>query len=155
MKKILFFSVLFVYYFIPNTFAQQNEDSHSKGVIIERFQEFFENEIKRQGVKRNWIFRLEEITGVHKFDFDDDGFMDSLLEFQAVPVEGGGITNHYVVLFRNLQDKDMTFLNYTASDGLRFERFEKPFFYFKEFGTSDTEIRHLFRWEANKFLKVK
>lgn len=155
MKKWFFLSVMLVHCIFLNAQDQNADNSFSEGNIITRFQEFFHDEIRRQGVKGNWIFQLNEITGTHKFDFDNDGFLDTLMEFNAIPVEGGGIMNQYVVLFRNLKDKDLKVLNYTSTDGLVFDRFESPYFLFKDMQKLNSAIRYKFKWEATKFVKVE
>ena len=43
-----------------------NKDSNSSSIYTV-FNTFFEDEIKKQGVKGNWIFRLNEVNGFHKF----------------------------------------------------------------------------------------
>ena len=155
MKKRHLFSFIIVFIVLLNAQSQEVGYSNSERVIFERFQEFFDAEIRRQGIKGNWIFRLNEITGTHKFDFDDDSFIDTLLEFTAVPAEGGGIMNKYVVLFRNLGDADLKTMNYLATDGLVFDRFVAPFFMFKEVQHLNSDRRQQFVWKNRKFVRVQ
>ncbi len=125
----LFFLGLLLLLFASKLTGQNSEDANY--TIYTEFDHFFDNEIKRQGVKGNWIFRLHEITSLHKFDFDNDGINDVLIEFNTVPVEGGGVTKYYAVLFKNVDTHFFEYVNYIETNGFYFEKYSAPNFIFK------------------------
>lgn len=98
--------------------------------IFTEFNSFFDKEIKHQGIKGDWIFKLNEITGNHKFDFNNDGFNDVLIEFNAIPVEGGGVNYFYAVLFENQQNTSYKFVNYLDCQNLEFKYYHDDKFIF-------------------------
>ena len=116
------------------------------------FHKFFDAEIRRQGVKLNWIFRLEEITGLHTFDLNEDGLREVLFEFDAVPVEGGGITNSYAVLFFETATNKFQFGNYIETPYKRFLGVEAKVFRFYNRKTDRVEE---YSYEDKKFKKIK
>lgn len=121
--------------FINLGFSQSNE---AKATIFNSFNTFFDNEIKRQGVKGDWIFKLNEITGLHTFDFNNDGLMDVLMEFNAVPIEGSGTINYYSVLFTNNNDSFFEFANFLPTPNLKFVKFANKLFIFNDLEKFDS-----------------
>ena len=97
------FYLTFLLVFVSNIMLSQQNDNSA---FFETFNAFFEDNISRQGIKGDWIFELNEITGMHKFDFNNDKELDVLVEFTASPVEGGGTIYFYTVLFENLINQD-------------------------------------------------
>lgn len=104
--------------------------SEAHSTIYDEFNLFFENEIKRQGVKGNWIFRLEEVYGFHQFDANGDLFVDALIEFSAISVEGEATINHYTVLLLNDQGEKFKYFDYIDTNEWLFSRFEEGKFSF-------------------------
>lgn len=137
----------------PNVFGQfGGENYDTKKSILEVFELFFENEIKHQGVKGDWIFRLEEVTGLYKFDFNKDNLNDILMEFSAVPEEGGGVTLKFAVLFLNEGNNQFKYLNYLETQEIRFEKFENQQFTFST-NKSETE-KVIFKFLDSKFVST-
>lgn len=127
LRKIFFMLFLTLSY---HTVVSQ-EKNISDGTIYEVFQLFFNNEIKYQGVKGDWIFGLNEITAYHKFDFDNDGVNDLFIEFNAAPVDEGDYTNYYAVLFKNENNQSYQFIDYIETTDLQFLEAENQFIVFK------------------------
>ena len=126
--------IFFVFVFITfclKSFGQNvgNQNSNTSSIYTV-FDTFFEDEIKKQGVKGNWIFKLNEVNGFHKFDFNEDGYQDIFMEFSAVQEESEGITLHFAVLFKNHSNEDYVLVNFLESPDIRFARFEENLFYF-------------------------
>jgi hypothetical protein len=126
MKKQLFLTFSIILFTNIITSQENNETS-----FFNHFNSFFDNEIKHQGIKGDWIFRLNEITGIHKFDFNNDTFIDVFIEFNAVPVEGGGVTNYYAVLFKNMGNKKFSLVNYIETNGIKYAKYQNNLFIFK------------------------
>jgi hypothetical protein len=128
LKKII---IILIFTFQSSiTFAQNNTLADAS--IYTEFNAFFDNEIKRQGVKGNWIFMLNEITGIYKFDYNNDGFNDVLIEFNAIPVDEGSYMNYYSVLFINIENKKYSYVNYMESIDLKFKEFYNTYFVFQQ-----------------------
>ena len=128
-----------------------NKDSNSSSIYTE-FNTFFEDEIKKQGVKGNWIFRLNEVNGFHKFDFNEDGYQDVFMEFSAVQEESEGITLYFAVLFKNYLDKEYVLVNFLESPEIRFSRFEEHLFYFNSSLNETDKI--VYELVNSKFIKL-
>lgn len=129
LKKLLLFFLIFNYII---SFGQ-NKIIKSDSVnsdIFTVFNSFFDKEIKHQGIKGDWIFKLNEITGLHKFDYNADNFIDVLMEFNAIPVEGGGVTYYFAVLFSNNTNNGYQFVDYIDTDNLTFKEFTEQQFIF-------------------------
>ena len=128
-----------------------NKDSNSSSIYTV-FNTFFEDEIKKQGVKGNWIFRLNEVNGFHKFDFNEDGYQDVFMEFSAVQEESEGITLYFAVLFKNYLDKEYVLVNFLESPEIRFSRFEEHLFYFNSSLNETDKI--VYELVNSKFIKL-
>jgi len=146
--KTLFLSVLLLG-MSTLSFAQNNVPEGSQDMYT-AFHEFFNAEIRRQGVKLNWIFRLKEITGLHTFDLNNDGMKEVLFEFDAVPVEGGGITNSYAVLFFEVAPSKFEMGDYIETPYMRFLGVEQKVFRF--YNRKQDRVDE-FVFEADKFSK--
>jgi hypothetical protein len=133
------------------SFGQTNKKSLEADMYT-AFHAFFDAEIRRQGVKLNWIFRLEEITGLHTFDINNDGLKEVLFEFDAVPVEGGGITNSYAVLFFESDMNKFLFGNYIETPYKRFLGLEDKVF---RFYNRKINVVESYIFKDNKFKIVK
>ena len=153
MKKELVKSFLVALFLSLSTlsFAQTNDKS-AEADMYSAFHNFFNAEIRRQGVKLNWIFRLKEITGLHTFDMDNDGLKEVLFEFDAVPVEGEGITNSYAVLFFETQHNKFQVGDYIETPYMRFLNLEQDVFRFYNRKKDDVEA---YIYEDRKFKKIK
>lgn len=116
-KYLLAIFLLFSF-FLSEKISAQNE------TIYNEFNTFFNSEIKHQGVKGNWIFGLNEITAYHKFDYNNDGFNDLFMEFNATPIDEGNYTNYYAVLFKNENNNSYIFIDYIETVELQFLNFE-------------------------------
>lgn len=129
----------------------QEQEKKDASVYLE-FQRFFQNEIKYQGVKGNWIFGLNEITGIHKFDYNNDGMLDVMMEFNAQPIDQGNYTNYYTVLFRNVSNSEYEYVNYIESIDFHFiEYFNEEFLFQKN--NSSEKVKYNLKDE--KFIKLK
>jgi hypothetical protein len=145
---IKFILLLFFVNYCTILFAQQNEEENN--TIYNTFNQFFDQEIKKQGVKGNWIFALNEITSLHNFDFNNDGLLDVLFEFNAKPVDGGSYTLYFVVLFQNLSNNQFKLINYLESTDLTFIEFYNNEFIFKN-SKSNQELSYSL--QDSKFIK--
>ena len=128
-----------------------HEDSNSFSIYTV-FDTFFEDEIKRQGVKGNWIFKLNEINGFHKFDFNEDGYEDIFMEFSAIQEESEGMTLYFAVLFKNYSDKEYILVNFIESPDLRYSHFEGNFFHFNSSLNETDKI--VYELVNSKFIKL-
>ncbi|MFD1293428.1 hypothetical protein ACFQ5N_06230 [Lutibacter holmesii] len=144
--KHFFFFLLLCSFFLSQKIIAQNE------TIYTEFHTFFEKEIKFQGVKGNWIFGLNEITAYHKFDYNNDGFNDLLIEFNATPVDEGNYTNYYAVLFKNENNKSYHFIDYVEVVDLQFINAEGELFVFQ--GVKNVS-KVVFKLENSKFEAFK
>ena len=128
-----------------------NQESNTSSIYTV-FDTFFENEIRKQGVKGDWIFKLNEVNGFHRFDFNKDGYNDILMEFSAVQEVGGGMLLHFAVLFKNYSDKEYVLVNFLESPEIRFSRFEDNLFYFNS-STNETD-KIVYELVNSKFIKL-
>ena len=106
--------------------------------LYNEFAHFFDEEIKQQGVKGDWIFRLNEILGLHKFDFNNDGLIDTFMEFDAISIEGEAIIYQYAVLFQNKGNKYYKFIDFIESNNSHFLKFEDGHFIFLQNNASSS-----------------
>lgn len=118
-------------FFTPNSkfFAQETQLENNS--IYTTFNQFFDKEIKKQGVKGDWIFKLNEITGTHSFDYNKDTFNDVLMEFNAIPVDGGNYQLFFIVLFKNNENKTFELVDYFESASVKFLDFYDEIFIFE------------------------
>ena len=128
--KVLPYKYLLAFFLLFSFFISQNVNAQNE-TIYNEFNTFFDKEIKYQGVKGNWIFGLNEITAYHKFDYNNDGFNDILIEFNAAPVDEGNYTNYYAVLFENENNELYKFKDYVETVDLQFLKFDNQLFMFK------------------------
>lgn len=142
-KKLLFLIIILCSKIV---FGQNNNSD-----IFTVFNTFFDKEIKHQGIKGDWIFKLNEITGNHTFDFNNDGFNDIFMEFNAVPVDGGGVTFFYAVLFQNI-GTEYKLVNYMECDNLLFKQFYEENYIF--FNNKESTYKN-FKLVNFKFLKIQ
>lgn len=129
LKKLFFISMqsMFICALGQTKHIQQPINSSS---IFTNFNTFFEKEIKHQGIKCDWLFKLNEITGNHTFDYNNDGFSDVLIEFNAVPIDGGGVTYYFAVLFKNQLNNNFNYVSYVETDNLVFKQYADGVFLF-------------------------
>ena len=136
-----FFFIFFLTMSYNSGFSQEKNNADTS--IYEAFQLFFNNEVKYQGVKGDWIFGLNEITAYHKFDYDNDGLNDILIEFNAVPIDEGDYTNYYAVLFKNENNELYHFIDYIETVELQFLQAENQLIVFKNTKNSNKVIYKL------------
>ena len=149
MKKV-FLSFLLL---CVSTFSiAQDQKKNSQEDMYSAFHKFFDAEIRRQGVKLNWIFQLDEITGLHTFDLNNDGLKEVLFEFDAVPVEGGGVTNSYAALFFEIENDKFILGDYIETSYTRFMEVEGKVF---QFYNQKKDAIELYIYENKKFTKIK
>ena len=146
LKKIFVFILLSS----GTVLFSQEQEKKDASVYLE-FQRFFENEIKYQGVKGNWIFGLNEITGIHKFDYNSDGLLDVLMEFNAQPIDEGNYTNYYAVLFKNNSAIKFELVNYMESIDFHFVEYFNGEFVFQKNNNSE---KVKFKLKDSKFIKL-
>lgn len=111
--------------------VSSQESITADATIFQNFNTFFNKEIKYQGVKGDWIFGLNEITAYHKFDYNNDGFNDLLIEFNAEPIDEGNYTNYYAVLFKNENNESYQLIDYIETVDLQFFDFDSQLVIFK------------------------
>ena len=145
-----FFFMLFLIMNCNSIFSQ--EKNTADATIYEEFNLFFNNEIKHQGVKGNWIFGLNEITAYHKFDYDNDGVNDMLIEFNAAPVDEGNYTNYYAVLFKNENNESYRFVDYVETVDLHYLDFDNQLFIFQH---TKTPKKVVYKLVDSKFTAYK
>lgn len=136
-------------------FAQKVRNSlpsEKRGIYTE-FTDFFEKEIKHQGIKGNWIFRLNEIIGLHKFDYNSDGSLDTLIEFSAISIEGEATTYRFAALFENYGGKNFRFVNFLKCNQRQFLKFEEGHFVFLQ-TTEVGETAQKYLLKKRKFLLI-
>lgn len=136
-----FFFIIFLMLSYHAVFSQGKNVADA--TIYETFHLFFNNEIKYQGVKGDWIFGLNEITAYHKFDYNYDGVNDILIEFNATPVDDGNYTNYYAVLFKNENNESYHFIDYVETVDLQFLQAENQLFVFKNIKKSKKVVYKL------------
>lgn len=128
----------------------------ANATIYDEFNKFFKDEIKHQGIKGNWIFRLNEITSFNRFDFNKDGLNDVLIEFNAIPIEGEGILNYYAVLLENVENKRFKYFDYLESHAIVFSNFEGPALNFRTRNSNNSYSNLIsFRIGASKIEKIE
>jgi hypothetical protein len=156
IKSHLFFCAVIMAVF--TTYGQGvsiDEPSEERSLYLE-FSHFFDKEIKQQGVKGNWIFRLNEINGLHKFDYNHDGFMDTFMEFNAISVEGEATIYQFSVLFENKGDENYRFIDFIKTDNLQFLKFDEGCFIFiQNSAKSAIEIKSIYLLEESQFMLRK
>jgi hypothetical protein len=103
------------------------------------FNDFFEKNIERQGVKGDWLFELNEITGIHKFDYNHDNLTDILVEFNAAAVEGKSQKLYFIVLFRS-EANSYNMENFIPIKQLQFQKFIDDEFIFRQLGENSAKI---------------
>jgi len=150
LQKIV---VLLVFVFMGTKSVGQNISNNDSNPdsIYTVFDTFFKDEIKKQGVKGNWIFKLNEVTGFHKFDYNNDGYNDILMEFSAIQEVGEGMTLYFSVLFKNYENEEYGLVNFLDSREMRFTRFEKNSFYFNSNLNEKDKI--VFKLVNSEFIK--
>jgi len=150
LQKIV---VLLVFVFMGTKSVGQNISNNDSNPdsIYTVFDTFFKDEIKKQGVKGNWIFKLNEVTGFHKFDYNNDGYNDILMEFSAIQEVGEGMTLYFSVLFKNYENEEYGLVNFLDSREMRFTRFEENSFYFNSNLNEKDKI--VFKLVNSEFIK--
>lgn len=123
-----------------SVYGQQVADSSQveKVSIYSEFANFFDEEIKQQGIKGNWIFRLNEILGLHKFDYNEDGIIDTFIEFDAISIEGEATIYQFAVLFQKMENTNYKFIDFIESNNSHFVKFEDGHFIFLQSATSSS-----------------
>lgn len=144
------YNCLFTFLILCTFFSIQKVSAQEK-TIYTAFNSFFEKEIKHQGIKGNWIYGLKEITAYHKFDYNDDGLNDILIEFNAEPVDEGNYTNYYSVLFENDSNEKYVYIDYIESLAMTFSEFSEGDFLFKK---NNSKVVHNFSLTNSRFIEV-
>lgn len=150
MKTIKHLLIFFLFLnYTTSVFGQEkiSEDTSIYAV----FNQFFDKEIKKQGIKGDWIFMLNEITGKHNFDFNNDTFIDVLFEFNAVPIDGGSYTLYFIVLFKNIENNTFEFVDYLENENLKFSNFYNNTFVFDDL---KSKISLKYNISNSKFIKI-
>ena len=148
LKKLLLFFLIFNYII---SFGQNKiiKSDSANSDIFTVFNAFFDKEIKHQGIKGDWIFKLNEITGLHKFDYNADNFIDVLMEFNAVPL---GVTYYFAVLFKNNNNNEYQFVDYIDADNIVFkELIEQQFIFNNKKSTKNDDKFNIVNF---KFIKA-
>ena len=148
----IFITFVFITFCVKSFGQNVSSQNSNASSIYTVFDTFFEDEIKKQGVKGNWIFKLNEISGFHKFDFNEDGYQDIFIEFSAVQEVGEGRALYFTVLFKNYSNEEYILVNFLKSPEMRFAHFEENLFYFNS-SVNETD-KMVYELVNSKFIKL-
>lgn len=118
-------------------FSQIPEENKKKlesnKVLYSSFQKFYTKHI-RQEKKDEWgepyYYRIDQINGVHYFDYNKDGLKDVLVEFSAAASDGG--SNYFLtaVLFE-FKNGNYNYIAHMDTNHSTFDKYYNSIFYFK------------------------
>lgn len=119
-----------------STLSQNADDKieqlKSNKLLYSTFNQFYTDSI-RQETKDEWgepyFQKIDQINGVHYFDYNNDGLEDAFVEFSVRNSDGGSFYYLVAVLFENTENKYIYKAHFEPGN-LLFEKFNQPSFIF-------------------------
>ena len=102
-----------------------NKDLHAS------FMDFYRHHVKSKAKikKGNYYLKINQILGLHNFDYNNDGFEDVMIEFSVRPsISDYGIFN-IAVLFKNAKSK-YVYIAHLKPNEVSFREYINSVFYF-------------------------
>lgn len=103
---------------------------HSNKKLLASFNKFHKDSISQDCVDewgKPYFKKIDQINGVHYFDYNNNGLEDALVEFSVRNSDGGTWYMLVAVLFENV-DKQYIYKAHFEPENLLFKKYQQPFF---------------------------
>ena len=146
---------------LPLLSLGQNSDDNFRNLesnkkLYESFSKFFKDYVQETKNKggQPYDYKIEQINGIHNFDYNEDGFEDALVEFSANSPNGEGVYLLVAVLFKNAGN-GYGYVTHMNPNNTFFENYSKSIFYFsgKLISFSDEIVTEKYTLIVNKFVR--
>lgn len=133
MKTSLLLTLLISIPLFSQTPEENRTKLESNKQLNSSFQKFYKEHI-RQERKDEWggpyFYQIDQINGVHHFDYNNDNQKDVLVEFSAAPSDGGIWCFLTAVLFEYKKGAYL-YKAHIITEEMIFTKYENSTFYFK------------------------
>jgi len=146
---------------LPFLSLGQNSDDNlrklkSNKKLYESFSKFIKDAVQETKNKKGkpYYYKIEQINGVHNFDYNEDGLEDALVEFSTDSFDGKGNYLLVAVLFKNAGN-GYGYATHMNPDNTFFEKYAKSIFYFsgRLISFSDEVVTEKYTLIVNKFVR--
>jgi len=117
--------------------ANKIEQLKQNKELYTTFDKFYTDSIRQESTNEwgePYFKKIDQINGVHHFDYNNDGSEDALVEFSVSNSDGGTFYFLVAVLFENVDNKYI-YKAHFQPENMLFKEFSQPFFIFS--GTVD------------------
>ena len=157
--RVLAISILFSLRVLgqgANTEAMLGSDQ----ALISEFEKFYKNNI-RQETTDEWgepyFYRIDQINGVHYFDYNLDDNQDAFVEFAVSPSDGGNVVYLFAALFKK-EVRSYSFVTYVElKNAVFFKSFRNNTFSFQGYENrySDKQVVIYYGLNKNGFYEIE
>ncbi|UMB59894.1 hypothetical protein MHL31_12520 [Lutibacter sp. A80] len=134
MVALKVFTILLLFSISELTYSQNPDDKSdflkSNKLLYTSFQKFYTDSIRQDGLDEwgePYFKKIDQINGVHYFDYNNNGLEDALVEFSVRNSDGGTWYMLVAVLFENV-DKQYIYKAHFKPENLLFKKYQQPFF---------------------------
>jgi hypothetical protein len=126
---IVFFSVSFSLYAQNSIPGMENLKLNKE--LHTSFMSFYTHHIKHKAKNKqgNYYLKINQIMGLHNFDYNNDGFEDVMIEFYVRPSNSDYGVYNIAVLFKNAKSK-YVYIAHLNPNEVSFREYINSVFYF-------------------------
>lgn len=127
----------------------------SNKTLYTSFIKFYNDSIRLES-KDEWgesfYYNIDQINGVHYFDYNEDGIEDVLVEFSTSPSDSWSSYSVVSAMFRN-ENSNYIIEAFFYSNNLKFKKYSKPFFFYSGVNDNHSDKLRKYILEVNQFMK--
>lgn len=156
-KIVISITFISSYFYLIQNNENKLEQLKSNKSLYTSFTKFYNDSIRKE-IKDEWgkpyYYKIDQINGLHYFDYNYDGSKDALVEFSAAACDGGTFYFLTAVLFTKT-DKSYSYKAHFYPNDTGFVEYSKPYFLFSgtKWDRQDRTAIIKYQLKGNQFIE--
>jgi len=136
MEKIRIYILMLVFLCASFSVVAQSDIPGMKNLKLNKelhtsFMDFYKHHVRSKAKikKGNYYLKINQILGIHNFDYNKDDFEDVMIEFSVIPSNSDYGAFNIAVLFKNAKSK-YVYIAHLKPNEVSFREYANSIFYF-------------------------